>query len=93
MMIFEFSDLFKFRIKILESVISSSNANLVENIVYDTIQQKIQMGIPINIILQIIPILEFDLYFHKHIAASEKELNNVRAALTFLNKETVALNQ
>lgn len=93
MMIFEFSDLFKFRIKILESVISSSNAIYVENIVREAIQQKIQNGIPINTILQIIPILEFDLYFHKHVASSEKELNNVRAALTFLNKKTVVIDQ
>lgn len=92
-MISEFSDLFNFRIKILESVISSSNINLVEHIVYDAIQQKIQIGIPIHIILQIIPILEFDLYFHKHVASSEKELNNVRAALTFLNKKTVVIDQ
>lgn len=92
-MISEFTDLFKFRIKILQSIISSSNSALVETIVSDAMQQKIQTGIPINTILQIIPILEFDLYFHKHVASSEKELNNVRAALTFLNKKTVLLNQ
>ncbi len=89
----EFRDLFDFRIKILERVISSSNTIYVENVVRDAIQQKIQTGIPINTILQIIPILEFDLYFHKRVASSEKELNNVRAALTFLNKKTVVIDQ
>lgn len=74
----------KFRIKIIECVMSSVKPAMVEKLILEVIQQKIQKGISAKRILQTISVLESDMLFQIRLNHTAKEINNIKEALRII---------
>ncbi len=81
----------KFRIKIIECIISSEKPAMVEKAILDIIKLKMENGISAKRIIQTIPNLEWDMLYQARLKHSEKELNNIKEALRIF-REGINLN-
>jgi len=76
----------QFRIKILEAVMGSDSPDRVEKILFETMQQYMQEGVPAKRIRQAMPVLESDMLFQLRLDHSPKELANIKEALRLFRK-------
>lgn len=81
----------RFRMKIIEGILSSADSISVEKVIYDVIQEKIENGISTKRIMHTIPSLEFDILFQIRLKRNQRELKNLIEALRIL-KEGIQLN-
>jgi hypothetical protein len=71
----------QFRIKVIECVISSESPEMVEDMIFEIIQQRMNTGVSLKRVRQDMPVLEADMFFQMRLDHSEKELANIKEAL------------
>lgn len=76
----------QFRIKVIECVISSESPEMVEDMIFEIIQQRMNTGVSLKRVRQDMPVLEADMFFQMRLDHSEKELANIKEALKILRQ-------
>lgn len=76
----------QFRIKVIECVISSESPEMVEDMIFEVIQQRMNKGVSLKRVRQDMPVLEADMFFQMRLDHSEKELANIKEALKILRQ-------
>lgn len=82
----------KFRIKIIEGVLSAKDSTLVKKTILKIIHQKIKKGMTVKRVLQLIPSLEYDMLFQMRLNHTPQEIENIKKALRVF-REGLGLNQ
>lgn len=81
----------KLRMKIIEGVLGSADADSVERAILEVIQQRIDSGISIKRIMYTIPSLEFDILFQIRVKQKPDELKKLIEALRIF-KDGIIIN-